>query len=202
MRALSVNQAPRHFVPRLWVMSDRARLDLATIIPHLPTNCGLVLRDYDVPARTAYAQHLHHLARQHNMRLCIGGDGRLAYHLRCGWHQPAWMLRRAAGNRVWGPRGGRVRTASVHNVREIKQAAQNGCDVVFIAPIFATKSHPHTSPGATLGVVRATALAQLARRHQLLPIALGGLTHRNWQRLTGNDQNLWHGFAAIGFFAL
>ncbi|MGI9440721.1 MAG: thiamine phosphate synthase [Parvibaculales bacterium] len=198
-----MNQAPRHFVPRLWVMSDRARLpDLATIIPHLPTNCGLVLRDYDAPARTAYAQHLHHLARQHNVRLCIGGDGRLAYHLRCGWHQPAWMLRRAAYDRACG-----VRTASVHNVRELKRAAQNGCDAVFIAPIFATKSHPNTGhpntgTGATLGVVRATALAQLARRHQLLPIALGGLTHRNWQRLTGNDQNLWHGFAAIGFFAL
>ena len=49
--------------------------------------------------------------------------------------------------------------ARVHDLREIRSARLRGADLLFVSPIFATRSHPEMQP---LPRMRAAALARLA----------------------------------------
>jgi thiamine-phosphate pyrophosphorylase len=77
-------------------------------------------------------------------------------------------------------------TASAHNRRELKAAEQAGADLVFLSPVFPTRSHPGARP---LGAGRFSLLAHQVR---LPVIALGGMNAAKARRLSSA-----HGWAGI-----
>ena len=85
--------------------------------------------------------------------------------------------------RLWGADGVHGRrpcadqrlrhTAPVHNRREMQKAERNGAEMLFVSPVFPTRTH---AGAQTLGRVR---FGLLARKAQRPVIALGGMTtHR------------------------
>jgi thiamine-phosphate pyrophosphorylase len=85
-----------------------------------------------------------------------------------------------------GARGSGLRTAPAHDRREAVAAVRRGAELLFVSPVFATRSHPG---GAALGVRRARRIAQGL---PVVSIALGGMDARRFRKLVGLD-----GWAAI-----
>jgi thiamine-phosphate pyrophosphorylase len=61
----------------------------------------------------------------------------------------------------------------VHDLPQLRRAERQGADLVFISPLFATRSHPGKRP---LGPVR---FAALASRAHVPVMALGGVGPRH-----------------------
>lgn len=79
-----------------------------------------------------------------------------------------------------------LRTAPAHNRREAEAAVRRGADVLFVSPVFATRSHPGAK---ALGARKARRIAQGL---PVIAIALGGMDARRFRTLAGFD-----GWAAI-----
>jgi thiamine-phosphate pyrophosphorylase len=101
----------------------------------------------------------------------------------------------ADGRHVSGRRGARsgftsrgLLTASVHNMSELARAHQIGANLIFLSPVFATRSHPGAP---SLGTIR---FATLARLSGPPVIALGGMTPKRFRRLAPLGA---YGWAAI-----
>lgn len=78
--------------------------------------------------------------------------------------------------------------ARVHNAKELRQAALGRIPVLFLSPMFPTRSHPDWKP---IPRMRAAALLRLAR---VPVIALGGMDERRFRRL---KHLRFHGWAGI-----
>ena len=72
-----------------------------------------------------------------------------------------------------------LKTASVHTVRELIAADRARADLIFVSPVFPTRSHPGER---TLG---RSGFATLARRAKVPVIALGGMNARRARTLKG-----------------
>lgn len=157
---------------------------LLAAIRRLPAGSGVIFRHYALPdgeRRRLFAK-VRHICRLRGHRLLLAGDARLA--------------------RKWGADGvhGRearlhmgLQSAPVHNVREIAEARRNGAILLFLSPLYATRSHPGKRP---LGPSRFVQLARLC--HPALVIALGGMTRA---RAAKWPCELVHGWAAIDAFS-
>ncbi|WEK44514.1 MAG: thiamine phosphate synthase [Candidatus Sphingomonas colombiensis] len=163
---------PRHPVPRLWLMTDERIGDrLWQAVHRMPRGSGIVFRHYATPAlerRRLFARLLR-IARRRELLLVRAGEMRLAGEM--GTH---------------GRRGAGVTTWAAHSRREAVIGLRHGAVVLFISPVFPTRSHPGS---AALGVRRATAIARGLPAQR---IALGGMDRQRFARLTGFD-----GWAAI-----
>ncbi|HZG09856.1 MAG TPA: thiamine phosphate synthase [Allosphingosinicella sp.] len=154
----------RHPLPRLWLMTDERQGDgLLAAIDRLPRGAGIVFRHYATPApqRRALWEKVRHTARQRGLVLIVAGP---ALPGADGTHN-----RRGAGLRTW----------SAHNRRELEAATRADADLVFLSPVFATRSHARATP---LGPGRFALLAHQARAPV---IALGGVTAARFRRLGG-----------------
>lgn len=69
------------------------------------------------------------------------------------------------------------RIARVHDVRELRSALLSGPDLLFLSPLFQTRSHPEWDP---LPRMRAAAMVRLS--HQPV-LALGGMNKRRFELL-------------------
>lgn len=185
---MSRRQTLRHEksnLPRIWLMTDpRFGDDLLPAIKRLPFWSGVVFRHYDLTgeARLALFQRVRRICRQRGHMLFLAGDERTArrwradgFHTRNGRRRSNTMLR----------------SASVHDRREMAEARRNGADLVLISPVFATVSHPGATVLGRGGLMR---LAKLARGMKV--VALGGMDARKATTL-----NI-HGWAAIDAFKL
>ena len=170
----------RKTLPRVWLLSD-ARNDAAISesLRRLPRGSGFVFRHYHLESeeRRRRFNALRRVARARGHVVALSGDAALA---------GAW-----GADAVYGPPAamrharGLLRLATVHSLRELGMARRAGADMVFVSPVFATRSHPG---GATLGPARAMLLA----RRAAMPVAfLGGMTAARAGRLAP------HGWAAI-----
>lgn len=166
----------RHSLPRLWMMTDeRQGEDLLAAVERLPRGAGIVFRHYSLPERERRSvfDQVKAAARRRGLKLLLAGP--------------------AAEARAWGAdgshgsgRGGGFRSAPVHNLREIRAAERAGAGLLFLSPVFPTRSHPGARP---LGPSRFTLLA---RRTRLPVIALGGLDAQRARALRGA-----YGWAAV-----
>ncbi len=147
--------------------------DLCAQVSALPAGlCGVVYRHDSAPERAQLGRALARLCRARRIRLVVAGDARLAARLGAGVHL----------------RGGRwpgsVRcargfcTASAHSQPELARARRMGARVIFLSPVFATRSHPG-APG--LGAYGFRRLARAAPGH--VACALGGVNGANVRRL-------------------
>jgi thiamine-phosphate pyrophosphorylase len=168
----------RQPLPRIWLMTDERQGDaLWTALARLPRGAGLVFRHYSLPheERRALFARVRKACWGKRILLVVAGEEKSAR---------AWQ---ADGSHGRAPRRSRLlRTVPVHNLREIRAAEHAGADLLFLSPVFPTRSHPG---GRTLGPVRFGLLAGLSR----LPIvALGGMDQRRARHVPGA-----YGWAAI-----
>jgi thiamine-phosphate pyrophosphorylase len=161
-------------LPTIWLMTDERLGDaLWPAIMALPRGAGIVFRHHatDAATRRALFMRVRAIARRRGLILIRAGATRLP-----GEHG------------VHNAAGAGLRSAAVHSVREGIAARRQGVDLVFISPVYATRTHPGA---ATLGALRA---ATIARYVALPAIALGGMDARRFRRLHGLG---FHGWAGI-----
>jgi thiamine-phosphate pyrophosphorylase len=161
-------------LPTIWLMTDERLGDaLWPAIMALPRGAGVVFRHYatDPATRRALFGRIREIAQRRGLVLIRAGKNRLPGEQ--GVHN------------LPGPG---LRSAAVHSVREGIAARRRGVDVIFVSPLFATRSHPGA---AALSPLRAAAIV----RHVGLPaIALGGMDARRFRRLKALG---FHGWAGI-----
>ena len=177
---------PANRIARIWLMTDpRFGDDLIAAIQKLPMGSGVVFRHYDLAlddrAQLFYA--VRRVCRRRGHRLLIAAlQSSSLYWDHDGLH-----------NATHGKMG--YRSASVHNLRELKAALRRGADILFISPVRKTRSHPG---GKVLGNHGLHQLAMIARLHgHKAVIALGGM---NRQHAAMHRRELIHGYAAIDAF--
>jgi thiamine-phosphate pyrophosphorylase len=144
----------RHPLPRLWLMTDeRQGNGLFDAIERLPRGAGIVFRHYALgrAERRALWEKVRSSARGRGLTLIVAGQ----------------ILAGADGSH--NRRGAGLRTWSAHNLREIRAAECARADLIFLSPVFATRSHPGEP---VLGPQR---FALLAHQTKLPVIALGGM---------------------------
>lgn len=153
-----------HRHPTVWLMTDpRLGEALLDAVRRLPPRAGVVWRggawaDYRAVRRVVRAR-----------RLVIVSKGR----------------RLPGADGVHNGRGTGIRTRAAHDARELDAAIRARADMVFVSPVFATRSHPE---GATLGM---RGFARLAARAPIGVIALGGLTPARFIRLRRHGADGW-----------
>lgn len=171
----------RQPLPRLWMMTDERQGDrLWHALAALPRGAGLVFRHYSVPgpARRALFRHVKAIARRKGLLLLLAGRPQLAR---------AWGADGSYGE-GGRPVPGLVRAAAAHDLRELRRAERAGAHLMFVSPVFPTRSHPQARP---LGRLRFRLLARQARGPV---IALGGMSRA---RARGLRDSPMHGWAAI-----
>jgi thiamine-phosphate pyrophosphorylase len=179
--------ARRNGPPPLWLFTDSRRLpDPLPSVARLPRGlAGVVFRHDDHPNRGKLGRALARICRGRRLALVVAGDARLAAALHAGVH-----LR---GGHWPGPI--RIRgfvTSSAHARADLRRAARAGARLAFLAPVFATESHPGAP---SLGAARWSALARTA---PIAVAALGGMTGRSVRRL---PMRVCSGVGAIGALA-
>lgn len=175
----------RQPLPRLWLMTDERQGEaLWAAIRNLPPGAGIVFRHYSLPERDRRKLFLAFKERALKRRLTLilaGTAEQAAAYGADGFH----------GRRQARVRPGLIHTAAAHNVRELREAEQAGADLVFLSPVFETRSHPGKK---SLGPLRFMLLARQAR---VKVIALGGMDARRARRLGGGI----YGWAGIDAWA-
>jgi len=143
---------------------------LWTALRRLPRGSGVVFRHYATPAgeRRALFRRVVRVARARGL-LVIRAGARVGF----------------GENGIHGAGRG-LRTAPAHDRREAVAAMRRGADVLFVSPVFATRSHP----GAT-GLGQRTA-RKIVQGLPVVVIALGGMDARRFRTLIG-----FNGWAAI-----
>ena len=146
----------------------------------LPRGGGIVFRHYGWPTdkRLALFRTLEALCRRRGLLLVASRLRRP----RGGVHRPCGDRARAAGGLV---------TAAAHDRREVIRAFAQGADLVFLSPVFPTRSHPGAP---TLGPMRFGLIARAAPGPVL---ALGGVGRREAAQLKSLGA---FGFGAIDYW--
>jgi thiamine-phosphate pyrophosphorylase len=162
-------------LPHRWLMTDERLGDtLWTAIDALPRGSGIIFRHYATPprARRALFERVRRCARRKRLMLVVAGH-------------PVGL----------GPmlRHGRSRTAltaPVHSRVEAIAAGRAGAALLFVSPVYPTRSHPGAS---ALGPAR---FGLMIRGLKLPVIALGGMDERRWRALNRLGVHGWAGIDA------
>lgn len=155
---------------------DRLGERLFAALDRLPPDGGIVFRHYGLAEkqrRTLFER----VRTAHPGLLLLAGPAVQA---------AAWG---ADGSHGRGPGEG-LRSAPVHSWAEIRAAERGRASLLFLSPVFPTRSHPGARP---LGLAR---FAWLARRTALPVIALGGMDARRGKRLASFGAYGWAGIDA------
>jgi thiamine-phosphate pyrophosphorylase len=160
--------------PKVWLMTDERMGDrLWRALRRLPRGSGVVFRHYATPPveRRRLYRRIAAVARARGLVLVRAGEEALG--VEAGTH---------------GRRGGGLTTWAAHDRAEALRGMRAGADLLFVSPVFATRSHA----GATaLGLIRARRIvAGLPAR----AVALGGMTPARGKALMRAG---WWGWAAI-----
>ncbi len=171
----------RQPLPRLWMMTDERQNDgLLDAVARLAEGAGIVFRHYSL-ARTDRRALFDQVRRVHRGMLLLAGP--------------------AAEARAWGAdgshgrgrdRGGGLRSAPVHDLREVRAAERDGAGLLFLSPVYPTRSHPGAR---TLGPAL---FVRLVRRTRLPVIALGGMNAERGRALRAWGAYGWAGIDAWG----
>jgi thiamine-phosphate pyrophosphorylase len=157
---------------------ERMGEQLWTAIDRLPIkHSGIVFRHYRAANRTALAERISQICHRRNLTLAIAGDVDLARTLRADLvHNPAGAPPDLPCSR------------SVHSLEEAELAKTDGASLVFVSPVYPTRSHPGRKP-----LYRPSAL-RIARAAGVPAIALGGVNSLKAARL---EREGFYGWAGI-----
>ncbi len=167
--------------PRMWLMTDeRMGERMWEAIDRLPPKrAGIVFRHHSTgpPNRQALAELVSSICTERGFALAVARDAGLARRVDALLvHNPE------------GPAGDLPFSRSVHSIGEAEAARAEGAALVFVSPVYATRSHPGQTP---LGPVRAI---EIALAVGVPAIALGGMDARRFEPLYAKG---FHGWAAI-----
>lgn len=167
-------------LPSVFLMTDERMGDgLWDALERLPRGAGVVFRYYRLPQqdRRALFERVRRVVRRRGLILLLAGSEQLAAAWRAdGVHGPS--ARRCSERPL-------LRTASAHDRRAWLAACRSGHDLVFVSPIWTTRSHPGAK---TLGGVRTGLLLGRTRDRA---VALGGMTAARAQKLRGLGIKRW-----------
>lgn len=166
--------------PDAWLMTDeRMGERLWVAIERLPFGrAGVVFRHYALESdrRRLIAERVADLCRRRKLTLAVARDADLARRLDAQLvHNPV------------EPVGDLPFSRSVHSIAEARAARAEGAALVFVSPVWPTRSHPGRDP---LGKVEAV---RIARAAGVPAIALGGMDRLRYMELIDD----FHGWAAI-----
>ena len=169
--------------PREWLMTDeRMGERLWEAIDRLPIkHAGIVFRHYQTPPenRALLAGRIADICHRRSLTLAIAGDTNLARSLGANLvHNPSQPVHDLPFSR------------SVHSLNEAEAAKTEGAAVVFISPIFPTRSHPGRK------ALYGPQAARLARAAGVPAIALGGMDACKFARLRREGFYGWAGIDA------
>ena len=171
--------------PKQWLVTDERMGDrLWDTIDRLPSGeAGILVRHYTLEgrARRALAARIASICGDRVLALAVAGDAALAAELDADLvHNP-----RSATDLPF--------SRSVHSVEEARDARQSGASLVFVSPIYATRSHPgqkHLTRGEALAI---------ACEAEVPAIALGGMDARKFRR---RFEGHFYGWAGIDAWLL
>lgn len=162
-------------LPRLWLMTDeRLGAGLRDAVARLPAGTGIVFRHYslaDAERRALFDT----VKRAAPGPVLLAGPVQLA---------SAWGADGSHGRHVGAT------SAPAHDLAEIRAAEAAGASLIFLSPVYATRSHPEAQ------VLGAEGFAALARQTELPVIALGGMNAARADGLSGA-----YGWAGIDAWA-
>lgn len=162
--------------PGIWLMTDeRMGEGLWPALRRLPPGSGVVFRHHATPRaeRLALFLRVRRLARARRL-VVVSANGPLP-----------------GADGVHKGRGPGLRTWPAHDRREAIAAKGAGAALVFVSPVYPTRSHPGAP---SLGPMRA---ARVAQGLGMTVIALGGMNERRWGRMRRSG---FDGWAAIDAF--
>jgi len=181
-------------IPRLILITDSARLErerfFEVVKAALEGGVDAVLareKQMDSAQLLAFLARLKSMTRRHGARLIVHTQADAARAVAAdGVHVSAADMGDLPAIRRWMDDARVSLSASCHNARELKHAAELGADFALLSPVFPTSSHPgapHLGPAQ---------FRQMAEGAKLPVIALGGITQKNRGELSG------YGAAVIG----
>ena len=169
-------------LPERWLFTDERQGDtLFAAIAALPRGSGIVFRHYETNHREALARKVARAARRHDHLLVVADDARLARRVgAAGTHM---TTRRFLPGAL---------TAAAHGPADLVRAQRARARLVFLSPVFATRSHAGARP---LGTVR---FGLMARGAGVAVAALGGMDGERYRRLRALGANGWGAIDAWG----
>jgi thiamine-phosphate pyrophosphorylase len=172
----------RHPLPKIWLMTDPRMPDVLASIARLPKGSGIIFRHYewaDAPRRTLFKQVKRLAQRGRHLLFLAGTPIRAKQWGADGAHNRSALVSQG------------LRTVAVHSAKEAALAKSSRADLIFVSPVFPTRSHPDAK---TLGRI---GLAQIASNQRVKTVALGGMTAQRARSLSALKI---HGWAAIDAF--
>jgi thiamine-phosphate pyrophosphorylase len=165
--------------PRAWLMTDeRMGEQLLSAIDRLPVkHSGIVFRHYGAADRCALAQRIAKICKRRSLALAVAADVALARALEADLvHNPA------------EPPPDMPFSRAVHSLEEAEAARAEGAALIFVSPVYPTRSHPGRKP-----LYRPLAV-RIARAAGVPAIALGGMNSVKSVRL---EREGFYGWAGI-----
>ncbi|MGB7404120.1 MAG: thiamine phosphate synthase [Pacificimonas sp.] len=162
-------------LPTRWLFTDeRMEADLDAALTKLRRGDGVVFRHYGAPNREALARRVARIAKRSGLVLVVAGDDKLSRRLgAAGTHMPGFA------------RQHRPLTAAAHGHADIVRARRAGAQLVFLSPIFRTRSH---ADAKTLGPVR---FGLIARGAGVAVAGLGGMNAARFSSLRQVGAKAW-----------
>ena len=167
-------------LPKIWLMTDpRLGEGLLAAVRKLPAGSGVVFRHYQLATeeRLALFQQIQRICRQRGHVLVLAGPD-------------DWRADGVHGRSRFRPT--QILTMPVHSLHEIREARRLRADLMFLSPLFATRTHPEAR---ALGLLRFSRLAKLAG--PTIVIALGGMTRNKAHTITKRVAYGWAGIDAF-----
>ena len=176
---MAANQSPW---PREWLMTDeRIGEQLWDAIDRLPRKAGVVFRHHAMRAgeRAALASRVAEACHERGLMLAIARDIGLAEQLGAAMvHNPA------------SDSGALAFSSSAHSPEEARAACSRGASLIFLSPLFTTRSHPDARP---LSRVEARAIVAAS---PVPVIALGGMDRTRFEDIRRDGFYGWAGIDA------
>ena len=157
--------------PLIFLFIDNYHLDLLSA---LKKNINLIYRNYDNKIDTKSIKKLQTFCRKTNRKLFIANDYKLAFNLNLdGVYLPSFNKRLNIIGK--SKRKNFKIIGSAHNIKEIKIKINQGCELIFLSPIFKTNKN-----NSYLGVVKFN-LVKLNQKSSF--VALGGINDFNYKKI-------------------
>jgi len=168
------------YLPSVFLMTDERMGDaLWEALDRLPRGAAVIFRHYALPPaeRRALFDRVRAVARRRGLVLLLAGTPRLAI---------AWRADGAHGRSPHRTASRPLlRTAPAHDRAEWVAARRTGCDLAFVSPVFATRSHPGKP---ALGTIRA---GLMVGTHRDRAVLLGGMTRARARSLRSMGFTRW-----------
>ena len=165
---------------------------LHAAIQRLPFGSAVIFRNYGQERQARYAEFcaVRRLCKRRGHMVFLAGSERDAMH----WHADGYHSQIATRGQ-----SKLFRSAPVHNNKEIARAGIIGADILFVSPIYKTRSHAGARPLGPTGFRRLCLCGRREHKgasHKPI-IAVGGMTAALARM---QDKRLVHGWAAIDAF--